>query len=324
MLHIILLILKIIGWILLVILGLLVLLVCIVLFTPFRYEIYGNCKGKISSLGLRIRFSYFLHLISGTARYEDERFIWNLRVAWKKMSSDETASEVMKEAETETMELAEAGIKEVKKKTEIVSVEGERETSSEKVEQSARSSERKFNQNEQPHHKKAEPEKQKSSLNLEGSGKQDHFLDKLESFFEKTAYKFRKICDKIKEIIRKKEIVMGFLTSEIHQTAFCKIISELKRLLLHLKPKKIKGEVEFGFEDPALTGQVTAGVSILYPYFSDYVQIDPRFEEKILKGHLYSKGRVAPIIFASFGLRLLLDKNIRFTIRDIKNFRFDS
>ena len=50
MIHILLLILKMIGVIIAVILGILVLLVCIVLFVPIRYKVGAACDGTISGV----------------------------------------------------------------------------------------------------------------------------------------------------------------------------------------------------------------------------------------------------------------------------------
>ena len=85
MLHIILLILKIIGWILLAILGLLVLLICVVFFVPLRYRAEGRCRGTLDSLYGKIRFSWFMHLVSGSAVYDGGKLMWTVRIAWKKL-----------------------------------------------------------------------------------------------------------------------------------------------------------------------------------------------------------------------------------------------
>lgn len=85
MLHIILLILKIIGWILLAILGLLVLLICIVFFVPLRYRAEGRCRGTLDSLYGKIRFSWFMHFVSGSAVYDGGKLMWTVRIAWKKL-----------------------------------------------------------------------------------------------------------------------------------------------------------------------------------------------------------------------------------------------
>lgn len=91
MLHILLLILKIIGWILLAILILAVLLICVVLFVPFKYKAKGSCQGDISTLYGHIRFSWLLHLFSGHVEYENGSLKWKFRIAWKQFRNEDNA-----------------------------------------------------------------------------------------------------------------------------------------------------------------------------------------------------------------------------------------
>lgn len=86
--HIILLLLKIIGWILLIVLGLLVLTVCLVLFTPLRYQVQAKCDGDVSSLSAEADFSVFFRLVRASVCYVDQKLSWQLRVAFKKFSSE--------------------------------------------------------------------------------------------------------------------------------------------------------------------------------------------------------------------------------------------
>lgn len=288
MLHFFLLILKIIGWILLAILGILVLLVCVVLFVPVRYELDGKCNGTIDTLDVKFRFSFLLHFLAGTVCYTEGKPTWNLRIAWKRFVNQDTE---LQETPIKKSEDSESSVNNAK--DEEINVPEEPIKNEESV---------------------LEESITKETVSKETVSKKESFLDKIE-------YKYKKIRDKLREIARKKEKVMEFLTNEIHQAAFLKAISELKRLLLRLRPQKIMGEIEFGFDDPAWTGQVLAGISILYPYFADCFQIIPDFEEKKLRGQLEIKGKISAKNFVALGLRVILDKNVRMTLRHIKTFK---
>lgn len=288
MLHFFLLILKIIGWILLAILGILVLLVCVVLFVPVRYELDGKCNGTIDTLDVKFRFSFLLHFLAGTVCYTEGKPTWNLRIAWKRFVNQDTE---LQETPIKKSEDSESSVNNAK--DEEINVPEEPIKNEESV---------------------SEESITKETVSKETVSKKESFLDKIE-------YKYKKIRDKLREIARKKEKVMEFLTNEIHQAAFLKVISELKRLLLRLRPQKIMGEIEFGFDDPAWTGQVLAGISILYPYFADCFQIIPDFEEKKLRGQLEIKGKISAKNFVALGLRVILDKNVRMTLRHIKTFK---
>lgn len=288
MLHFFLLILKIIGWILLAILGILVLLVCVVLFVPVRYELDGKCNGTIDTLDVKFRFSFLLHFLAGTVCYTEGKPTWNLRIAWKRFVNQDTE---LQETPIKKSEDSESSVNNAK--DEEINVPEEPIKNEESV---------------------SEESITKETVSKETVSKKESFLDKIE-------YKYKKIRDKLREIARKKEKVMEFLTNEIHQAAFLEVISELKRLLLRLRPQKIMGEIEFGFDDPAWTGQVLAGISILYPYFADCFQIIPDFEEKKLRGQLEIKGKISAKNFVALGLRVILDKNVRMTLRHIKTFK---
>ena len=84
MLQVILFILKLIGWILLAILGLLILVLLAVIFTPLRYQAEASCPGKLSELEAGVSFGIFFRLISGRLQYRKGNLSWNIRAAWIK------------------------------------------------------------------------------------------------------------------------------------------------------------------------------------------------------------------------------------------------
>lgn len=142
--------------------------------------------------------------------------------------------------------------------------------------------------------------------------------DKIAAFFEKIKYTFDRMCAKIRILLEKKEIVTGFLTSEIHQSAFQKCLAELKKMLFRLRPRRVAGEIRFGFEDPSLTGRVLAGLSMAFPYWGDHVRCSPDFEEKVLEGRLSVGGSLRLLPAAAMGWNLLWSRNVRRTIRDAR------
>lgn len=107
------------------------------------------------------------------------------------------------------------------------------------------------------------------------------------------------------------------LKREENRNAAAAVFRELKYLLSHVSPRKIKGDVAFGTDDPALTGQILGGISIL-PFFYRYqVSVRPDFasERYYLKGELSFKGHARMVHVLVSGFRLLKDRNIRSIIR---------
>lgn len=130
-----------------------------------------------------------------------------------------------------------------------------------------------------------------------------------------------KICDKIKSFWKTKEKVTSFLTDDVHVEAFKIVKREIGILARHLRPRRIRGIVRFGFEDPYRTGQVLAGLSILYPFYGEHVEIYPDFEQKILVGDLYIKGHIRMVHLATLLWRLFFNRYIRKTYTDYKKVK---
>lgn len=99
-------ILKIIGWILLAVLGLFVLAVCFVLFTPLRYKGEAGCQGKKETLWAQLQFSLLFRFAEGCVEYADGKTTWRLRVAWKQLQGAE-AKQVMEETASVAESMAE-------------------------------------------------------------------------------------------------------------------------------------------------------------------------------------------------------------------------
>lgn len=120
-----------------------------------------------------------------------------------------------------------------------------------------------------------------------------------------------KICDKIKKIRK-------ILKSEQIKRTKVWVIREIKDLLVHIKPKKIQGNLRFGMADPCLTGEILAVISIFYPLYGEYFKIEPFFEKEILEGKLAFQGRIYGIYFVLLAWRIFQNKDLRMIIKKFK------
>ena len=323
MLHILLLVLKIIGIILAAILGILVLLVCIVLFVPVRYEASGRGDGKLDSLKAKVRVTWLLRLVRVDAYYKENKFRWRFRIAWIKRSGgknirqEEQVEHVISDKEEKDHEediREETVHKEItdEKVPEIENVE-EREESMEKTE--------KIPEEESGTCEKSEKIKEECSEDQRETEKEDEGNpSRLRAWFQKIKCTFTQLYDKIKVLTEKKNKLAEFIGDEVHKNAFLKLKKEVFRLIRKLLPGKLEANVSYGFEDPCTTGQVLAGLSILYPFMGDHVHVVPDFEHKVLKGNIHIKGNIRICHLAALCWRLFWNKNIRMTYRHIKNF----
>ena len=142
---------------------------------------------------------------------------------------------------------------------------------------------------------------------------------KKQSLWKKIKCTFKNICAKIKKIWKNIQHAKEFLTNETHGLAFNIVKSEIYRLAKHLRPRKLKGEVRYGLEDPYHTGLVLAGLSVLYPFLDERLSIYPDFEKKVLEGQVCITGNMRAVVFLRIIIKLFFDKNVKQTYKNYKN-----
>lgn len=321
MLHILLLVLKIIGIILAIILGILLILVGIILFVPVRYEITAKCNGTMEDLKAKVNATWFLHLVRADLFLKGKKLKWQVRFAWLKKSNQKKKESVAVMNQKEEKKDESEAIKPEKEHNKVE----ETAANSEKPEQSAEISEEKCETSEDEF-KKDRLEECSKDINkkseTDSEGDETTFKkSKIESVIKKIKISVKNICDKIKDLLQKKDKITEFLTDDAHIRAFKKAKKELYILLKKLKPKKTNIKLRFGFEDPATTGKVLGGLSILYPFLGEITEITPDFENQVLKGTVYLNGKIRFCHFAGMLLNLVLCKDIRSSYKDIRNFK---
>ena len=105
------------------------------------------------------------------------------------------------------------------------------------------------------------------------------------------------------------------LTDEENQKTFRLVRRQIFRLIRHLLPQTLKGTLRFGFEDPSYTGQVLAAVSPFYGVYARSFTLIPEFEEKILEGEVHIRGRIRAATVLWTAGRIFLNKNFRRLLR---------
>lgn len=132
---------------------------------------------------------------------------------------------------------------------------------------------------------------------------------------EKTAKE--PISDKIKALWSKVQEIWAMVKDKGNQAAVKHVFREIGYLLKKILPRKLKAKGCVGFDDPCTTGQMTAVLAALLPYYKDAIQVEPDFEQKRLEGFVTLKGHIRLGIFVVVLVRLVLDKNIRSLIKKV-------
>lgn len=318
MLHILFLILKIIGIILAVILGLILLVICIVLFVPICYKADLHGSGNARELTVHAKVSWLFGLIKAVFALENGKTDLSVRIAWKKFGDSDPVED---KAEDRIEEKPKPEKKAVMQEKQVIQGEEKQDDTTNRItDKAVEDQTEKAEKSEQS--AKTRPESTEKKQRKKKDRKEDSdSASKIEQITEKIKCTYHKFCDKINEITEKKDKISDFLTDETHKNAFLKLKNEAFHLLKKLKPKKIQGEITFGFEDPSLTGRLLAWISMIYPWIGEHTDITPDFEHRTLSGDLSIRGRLYVITPVVTAIRLILSKAVRRSFKDIRNFK---
>lgn len=130
--------------------------------------------------------------------------------------------------------------------------------------------------------------------------------------------KIHSIRQSMDDKLEKLEMMKEFWRREETQDVKNQLIRDGKKVLVHILPRRFRGHIEFGLEDPYLMGQILAALGMLMPLYQDKLTVVPDFEEQKLIGSFYLKGRIIPGYLLIKGVALLLNKNVRKTIKEGK------
>ena len=328
MLQILFLIIKIIGIILAVLLGLALLILLLVLFVPVRYRAYGIRSSRECRAEGRV--SWLLRLLSIPFSFQDGELEIRVKLLGftilDPLKEEEAFREPVQRKTEQSAGKEEETAGEDSEREEVPAEEnaGEADASgsfeasqADETETSARPA------SEGAGEAAAESEDEASE------GRFSRFLRELRRFlravirfFMKIPRKlknlkctFQRFCDKIKRMVKRYREMKAFALDERTKAAVSLVWKQAGILLGQALPRKIRGRLHFGTEDPALTGQILGAIGIFYPLFMDNVKVEPDFEKPALDGELSLKGRLRIVTVLRIAWRLYRDKNVRYVYR---------
>lgn len=322
MLHLLLLILKILGILLLVILGIILAVLLLVLFVPLRYKADVEFDGKPRG---NVLVSWLLRLITVRVSY-DEGIKALVKILWFKVfetniggtSEEESAPEAAEAEDVEDI-AAEFPEDEIFPADEPMKTDPKTELQTQEV---------------RPKAPKAAPEakkkpKQESKKEPEQRAQHEETEEKI-PFTEKIFEKIRSIVNKLTEKIagiyknlsgkvntlqEKTDQVKTFLADEENQNTLRLLWKQIFKLFRHILPRKLQGQVRFGFEDPYTTGQILTYISPFYGLYAKTLDVEPVFGEKVMEGELHLKGHIRVASMLWIVIRVFLNKNFRKILR---------
>ena len=346
MLHIILLILKAVGILLAAVLLLLLLCILLLLFVPLRYEIaFRHTETETAVQG---KVSWLLHLIRAKLFYEkpEEKGllvkIGSFQLIPKKEKKKKKQKPVKKakpdpkpveksvqkavqpvQKPVQQPEKAVEKLEKVQKQTEPV----RQESLQEKPVQPVLEAEVKEKPHEesilepQSHSEPAQiPKKSRLSALAEKLRGIPDFFRKLWAIFlavgqqlKRQAERLRRLFHSLSELKAKLSHYIEIWQEEETQTLIRSLKGYLFYLLHHIRPRRGRGYLKYGFPDPALTGQLTGLFYVLRPLAFSELALEPVFEtdEILLEGDLVIRSHIRLVHLVRVGLKLLFDKNLK-------------
>ncbi|WP_138307373.1 MULTISPECIES: DUF2953 domain-containing protein [unclassified Clostridium] len=330
MIHILLLILRIIGIVLLAVLGLLLAILLAVLFIPVRYKAEGSYHGQLL---LSVQAAWFFHILAFRAVYEGSGLVCSLRVLgfrlWHNRDKD-AAQDLEDGLETilgdeeqslyEELQQDEEHYRKVREehgKTGTDSLSGAGQPGGEQPRDGLAGEADAGRTENRTGEEEPGPDKKGPGIPGKIKGLAGRIRQAIRGILEKLKFSFANICDKLKGIREFTQEKKMWLEDEKNQASLRLLYRQTKRLLVHLWPGKGRCSVTFGFDDPYTTGQVLQAASLIYPFYHKQLFLYPVFDEKILDAEGSLKGRIRLSVILWLVLQVLFDGHTR---RMLKGF----
>ncbi|MDO4329056.1 MAG: hypothetical protein Q4C66_06945 [Lachnospiraceae bacterium] len=326
MIHILCLILKIIGWILLGILGIILGILLFVLFSAIRYQIDGKKQGK--NLEGRVKVTWLLWILSVTAEYQDElriavkvfgRTIWKMAGAENEeddFAGESGTDEILTNADhsEDTSRNAPAENQRLPEPQNAPETDRKHVLSNDSDIDSAESCQE-DQQSGQPVNQDTQAE---GRLLRMFRRLYSRLRNRISSIIAKLKFSIQLFCGKLKQaeerihwLQEKWDMAQDFIQDPANQKSAKLILRQIKKILKHLFPRKGTAEITFGIQDPYQMGQILSAASLLYPFTHKILILHPVFDQAVLDGEIHIRGHVRIGQLLGYVLRLLFDRNIR-------------
>lgn len=143
---------------------------------------------------------------------------------------------------------------------------------------------------------------------------------RIRRFWDNLKQRYLDIMDGAVTAKDKIQNIKKMILDETNKSVFGQVWRELKILIRHYSPRRAKGELAFGMEDPSKTGQILGAMSVL-PFWARYkINIYPDFQAEafFVEGRLQMKGHIRLWHFLLSVIRLIKDKDVRLLLKRMR------
>ena len=342
--------LKIIGIVLLTIICIVLLLVLLILFGAIRYKVEGSAKNRestgqvlLETLHVNAKVSWLNPLFRVFVKVRGKQVAYQVKVFGfcvldsekppkpkqpkkpRKSKKEITLSKATVITETTSMQTEQEVSGSEEKQAETVLTNAEQEVSN--VEETALADTTSEKQNTdvvdvQQKQQKAEEPLTESLQNTDESPDSlsedepvGNSKKKKKAKKAKKKFSFAELEEKIAKLQEKKDLIMEFLQEETTKLTIAGTFRTIKKVILHILPVSIRGNIIYGSGDPASTGKAFAVLGILYAKYGESLNVLADFEEKRLEADVQIKGHIRLGTMAWYVILFVLKKETRAFIK---------
>ncbi len=135
--------------------------------------------------------------------------------------------------------------------------------------------------------------------------------------------KKKNLIEKIKKLPEKVAKIRTEVLDPHNKEAVKHLIAEGKGIFSHYKPRRIRTNLVFSTGDPATTGKVLGGLSIVPLVYEAGNRIVPDFtaDKAYIEGKFRISGHIILFFALTAAVRLIADKNVRRLIKHVKTLK---
>ncbi|MBR1854206.1 MAG: hypothetical protein IJ794_13865 [Lachnospiraceae bacterium] len=143
--------------------------------------------------------------------------------------------------------------------------------------------------------------------------------EKQESKINKIKYTFHNTCDKIKDVWENVSYYKDILSENETRLLLDHVMLRIGKILKSIRPRKLSADILFGTGSPDTTGYILGAYGMLSPFIGGSVVLTPDFETAILKGTILIAGHITIARILWQGILLVLDRKLWHFIAEVKH-----
>ena len=162
-----------------------------------------------------------------------------------------------------------------------------------------------------PDEKTEKKEKKTVNKKIKKTKKKFSIISKIKQIAENIKAKWKAFKDRFKSLNIKKDAIIRFLNADGTLCGAGYLLTQGKRLLKMIFPKKIEGWLRFGTGDVYTEGQYLSYLCLLYPLYGRKFEIWPEWDGEVFETDAAFSGRITMFIVLLVALKVLFNKKVK-------------